>query len=72
MSNGFDKAMQDALFADAEKLSQLTGEDHTPVFLADCLCGVDFCEICGDCLHCYGDLQCVVSPDGKHMRLSRE
>ena len=32
----FDKAMRDALRADAEKLEQLTGHDHTPEFLADC------------------------------------
>jgi len=31
-----DKEMMAALMADAEKLSQLTGEDHTPEFLADC------------------------------------
>jgi len=36
----FDKEMMDALRADAEKLAQLTGEDHTPEFLADC-------EACG-------------------------
>jgi DnaJ-class molecular chaperone len=32
----FDKEMMDALRADAEKLAHLTGEDHTPEFLADC------------------------------------
>jgi hypothetical protein len=32
----FDKEMMDALRADAEKLAQLTGEDRTPEFLADC------------------------------------
>lgn len=32
----FDKEMMDALRADAEKLRHLTGEDHTPEFLADC------------------------------------
>jgi hypothetical protein len=31
-----DKEMMRALQADAEKLNQLTGEDHTPLFLADC------------------------------------
>ena len=30
-----DKEMMDALRADAEKLGQLTGEDHTPEFLFD-------------------------------------
>ena len=33
---GMDKEMRDALRADAEKLGHLTGEDHTPEFLADC------------------------------------
>ncbi len=36
----FDKEMMDALRADADKLNQLTGGDHTPEFLADC-------EACG-------------------------
>lgn len=31
-----DKEMQRALMLDAEKLGQLTGEDHTPEFLSDC------------------------------------
>lgn len=26
-------------------------------------CGEDFCDSCGDCLHCYGDDWC---PDGSH------
>jgi len=26
-------------------------------------CGVDFCDHCGDCLHCYGGDPC---PDGTH------
>lgn len=30
--SGFDKSMMDALRADAEKLSQLTGEDHSIEF----------------------------------------
>lgn len=36
----FGDVMAGALRADAEKLEQLTGEDHTPEFLADC-------EACG-------------------------
>ena len=28
-------------------------EDEIPV------CGQDFCDTCGDCLHCYGDLGCI-------------
>ncbi len=35
-----DKEMQAALIADAEYLSQMTGEDHTPIFLVTC-------EACG-------------------------
>lgn len=35
-----NREMQKALLADAEKLNHLTGEDHTPEFLADC-------ETCG-------------------------
>lgn len=31
-----DREMMRALQADAEKLTQLTGEDHIPEFLADC------------------------------------
>jgi hypothetical protein len=31
-----DKEMMDALRADAEKLRHLTGQDHTPEFLAGC------------------------------------
>ena len=35
-----DSEMIRALMADAEKLNQLTGEDNTPEFLADCgVCG---------------------------------
>ena len=33
----FDKEMQDALIADGEKLTQLTGEDHGPYFITDSL-----------------------------------
>ena len=46
------KEMQAALKADAEKLKQLTGEDHTPVFLDEVeaeptrLQWVN-CEVCG-------------------------
>jgi DnaJ-class molecular chaperone len=39
----FDRKMQRALQADAEKLRQLTGEDHTPEFL-----------ILVTCPHCNG------------------
>jgi hypothetical protein len=25
---------------------------------AEPVCGEHFCDRCGDCLHCYGDLEC--------------
>lgn len=28
------------------------------------ICGVHFCDYCGDCMHCYGEDQCY--PDGEH------
>lgn len=31
----FDREMQDALIADGEKLTALTGEDHGPIFPTD-------------------------------------
>jgi len=30
------------------------------------VCGEDFCDTCGDCLNCYGDLTCLRNKDGKH------
>ena len=30
-------------------------------------CGADFCDRCGDCLHCYGGDECVHSKDGQHL-----
>lgn len=36
---------------------------------ADPICGEDFCDICGDCLACYGDLPCV---DGDHLWVKEE
>lgn len=41
----FDKEMQLALEADAEKLRQLTGKDHHVEFVDE-----DFCPLCGVCL----------------------
>lgn len=29
-------------------------------------CGSYFCERCGDCLHCYGDLQCYDGADHQY------
>lgn len=28
------------------------------------ICGVDFCDDCGDCLACYQDEECAASDDG--------
>jgi hypothetical protein len=41
-----DREMQRALEADGEKLRQLTGEDHGPVFLADPPEVWNVCEAC--------------------------
>ena len=30
------------------------------------ICGVHFCEICGDCMYCYGGDPCVLADDGEH------
>jgi hypothetical protein len=30
-------------------------------------CGTDFCDMCGDCLSCYGGDECVCSDDGRHL-----
>jgi len=46
----FTKEMQAALVADGEKLKQLTGEDHGPVFLVECIC----CDGSGECPECDG------------------
>jgi hypothetical protein len=37
-----------------------TVEDRTPK------CGEDFCDSCGDCLHCYGGDTCWRDDSGKH------
>lgn len=29
-------------------------------------CGKDFCDSCGDCLHCYGGDECLENANGKH------
>jgi hypothetical protein len=29
-------------------------------------CGKDFCDLCGDCLHCYPDDPCYSSSHGGH------
>lgn len=31
------------------------------------VCGVDFCDNCGDCMYCYGGELCVVSADDEHV-----
>lgn len=30
-------------------------------------CGEDFCELCGDCLWCYGGDPCALNDDMEHM-----
>jgi len=35
-----------------EGTKYIRGEQATPV------CGVDFCDNCGDCLACYGEFEC--------------
>lgn len=35
------------------------------------VCGVDFCDTCGDCLHCYGEDRCAHNADGEHMLSER-
>lgn len=30
-------------------------------------CGKDFCDSCGDCLHCYGEDKCIENKDGHHL-----
>jgi hypothetical protein len=29
-------------------------------------CGADFCDQCGDCLHCHGSEHCPETSDSKH------
>ncbi len=29
-------------------------------------CGEDFCEQCGDCMRCYGDVPCAMNDSGPH------
>ena len=38
--------------------------DGKRVLEAEPLCGVDFCDYCGDCLSCYMSDPC---PDGAHL-----
>jgi len=44
--------------------------DHTGKFIrrrgGEPICGVDFCDRCGDCLHCYGGDPCHRNNSGKH------
>ena len=60
--SGFSKEMQDALKADAEKLSAMTGEEHTVEFF-------DYEEECWNCggegyvYNCVDEIGCV-DPEG--------
>lgn len=38
----------------------------------DPTCGMDFCDSCGDCLHCFGCDQCFGNVDGKHSWVTYE
>ncbi len=29
-------------------------------------CGRDYCDSCGDCLHCYGETECSATSNKKH------
>lgn len=29
-------------------------------------CGIDFCDSCGDCLHCFGEDECFENTSGIH------
>lgn len=41
-----------------------TGDQFIRIEQAEAICGQDFCDHCGDCLHCYGDEPCI--DGGKH------
>lgn len=43
-----------------------TGENKLKSEEAIPECGEDFCDHCGDCLHCYGGDPCTQSKDGEH------
>ena len=34
--------------------------------VGDPVCGIDFCDQCGDCLHCYWDDECYPYPGEGH------
>ena len=42
----------------------LGGGAHAEWVEAQPVCGVDFCDECGDCLACYGPDECVRSVSG--------
>ncbi len=35
-------------------------------------CGHDFCDTCGDCLHCYGGVPCYVGETDEHFWVKYE
>ena len=37
---------------------------------AEPICGTDFCDTCGDCLHCFYDAHCY--PEGDHYWVAYE
>lgn len=50
--------------SDGDKLLRV--EDETP------RCGVDFCDRCGDCLHCYWEDPCYGNETGAHSWVAYE
>lgn len=40
-----------------KRLLELRRPQHSIFVLAEPICGVDFCDTCGDCLYCYGNEQ---------------
>lgn len=41
----------------------ITVNDETTVYDLEPQCGEDFCDRCGDCLHCYGGDPCYYGGD---------
>lgn len=48
--------------ADDTREAVNTSAEKSPV------CGEDFCDLCGDCLHCYGSDPCHGNDGGEHQR----
>ena len=47
---------------------RIISEDGTHEdIVAEPRCGEDFCDECGDCLHCFGGDKCAYTKDGFHV-----